>query len=137
MWPREKRWYGSLGIYFPGPGDHWNEHNGITRGVVEEGQQHFETPEQALKWIDEHKSTKYVGGRPFMHYAYRNDGLMVGWSKTPERKQLNVEVWQIYIDGKKPTKLAGSDDEKIVMEKPAESRDETPHERAVEPKPMP
>src|SRR4051812_45790833 len=41
MWPRDARWYGSLGIYFPGDGRHWHEHHGITRGVVQEGQQHF------------------------------------------------------------------------------------------------
>lgn len=37
MEPRTDRWYNSLGLYFPGPGDHWPEHNGITRAVVEEG----------------------------------------------------------------------------------------------------
>src|SRR5688572_17793478 len=26
MWPRDKRWYGSLGIYYPGLGNHWREH---------------------------------------------------------------------------------------------------------------
>ena len=43
------------------------------------------------------------------------DGLMIGWSKTPSRKQLNVEVWQIYISGKKPGELAGSQDDKIIV----------------------
>src|SRR5688572_5319351 len=37
MWPRTERWYGSLGLYHPGPGAHWKEHRGITRCVVEEG----------------------------------------------------------------------------------------------------
>ncbi len=23
MWPRPSRWYGSLGMYYPGPGFHW------------------------------------------------------------------------------------------------------------------
>ena len=23
LWPRKTRWYGSLGIYYPGPGQHW------------------------------------------------------------------------------------------------------------------
>src|SRR5207247_1891078 len=31
MWPRNERWYGSLGVYFPGDGRHWEEHHGITR----------------------------------------------------------------------------------------------------------
>src|SRR5438552_10811755 len=28
MIPRGQRWYGSLGLYYPGPGDHWQEHHG-------------------------------------------------------------------------------------------------------------
>ena len=37
MWPRGERWYGSLGLYYPGPGNHWEAHNGITRGGLQEG----------------------------------------------------------------------------------------------------
>ena len=116
MWPREKRWYGSLGLYFPGSGHHWREHNGITRAVVNEGQQHFESVEEALKWINMRKGQRYIGGRPAMQFVYRNDGLMIGFGKTLERNQLNVDVWQIFIDGNKPTKLEGSDDDKIVAD---------------------
>jgi len=107
MWPRDERWYGSLGLYFPGPGQHWEEHNGITRGVVEEGQQHFKTAEEALDWIAK---------RDWMPHVYRNDGLVVGWMKVPARRQLNVDVWQLYIGGRKPTKLAGSRDDKITVQ---------------------
>jgi hypothetical protein len=109
MWPRDERWYGSLGLYFPGPGEHWKAHKGITRGVVEEGQQHFKSREEALKWL---------AGRKYLPYVYRNDGLVVGWQKVPARKQLNVEVWQIYIKGKKPAKLAASQDDKVVVDQP-------------------
>ena len=35
--PRKKRWYGSMGAYYPGPGEHWKNNNGITRGVLQEG----------------------------------------------------------------------------------------------------
>ena len=109
MTPRDERWYGSLGLYFPGPGEHWKEHKGITRGVVEEGQQHFKTAQQARQWL---------AGRKYMPYVYRGDGLVVGWQKVPARKQLNVEVWQIFINGKKPARLPGSSDDKIVVERP-------------------
>src|SRR5262245_37792379 len=94
MIPRAQRWFGSLGIYYPGPGEHWENHAGITRAVVDEGQHHFDTEEAAMKWIGEQKWEPYV---------WRDDGLMVGWSKTLPRKQLSAEVWQIYIQGKKPT----------------------------------
>jgi hypothetical protein len=114
MWPRSERWYGSLGIYFPGPGEHWEEHNGITRGVVSEGQLHFKTLDEANQWVT---SPKYM---PFVH---RNDGLAVGWNKNLARKQLGVEVVQIYVDGKKPTKLPDSQDDKLIVE--AIDRDES------------
>ena len=105
MGARPSRWYGSLGLGFPGPGDHWKEHNGITRGVLEEGQMRFRTLVAAMKWINARKA--------WLPLVYRNDGLLVGFGKNLSRRQLNVEVWQIYINGKKPTALAGSQDAKI------------------------
>jgi hypothetical protein len=106
---RSERWYGSLGLYYPGPGDHWKPHQGITRGVVDEGQQHFKTIAEAMRWIREHR---------YLPLVYRNDGLAVGWSKTPERQQLNVEVWQIYVGGKKPHRLPGAQDGAIRVDRP-------------------
>jgi hypothetical protein len=100
MGVRKVRWYGSLGLSFPGPGDHWKEHNGITRGVLEEGQMKFKTVAAAIKWIKQRRNT--------IPLVYRDDGLVVGFDKVPERKQINVEVWQIYINGKKPKTLPGS-----------------------------
>jgi hypothetical protein len=98
--PREKRWLGSLGAYYPGPGDHWKPHEGITRGVVEEGQQHFIFTSSAMRWLHLQKG--------YYPTVYRDDGLVVSYGKVLLRRQLNVEVWQIFIRGKKPTKLAGS-----------------------------
>jgi hypothetical protein len=83
MWPRNQRWYGSLRLYFPGPGSHWEPHHGITRGVVEEGQKHFQSVDEAMKWLKD---------RSYMPLVYRSDRLVVGWAKVPEREQLNVEV---------------------------------------------
>lgn len=107
MDPRGERWHGSLGLYYPGPGEHWKEHNGITRGVVEEGQQHFASESAALKWLNERK---------YMPYVYTKTGLVVGWMKVLGRRQLNVEVWQILINGKKPRSLKGSSDSKVRVE---------------------
>ncbi len=104
MAPRADRWYGSLGLCNPGAGEHWRDHHGITRSVTEEGQQHFKTVEEATEWIKK---------RNWMAYVYRDDGLVVGWHKNLARKQLNVEVWQILIDGKKPKGLPGSHDDRI------------------------
>jgi hypothetical protein len=51
-----------------------------------------------------------------MPYVYRDDGLVVGWQKVPARRQLNVEVWQIYIDGRKPARLDGSQNDKVKVD---------------------
>ena len=111
MWPRDERWYGSLGIYYPGPDRHWEEHHGITRGVVQEGQQHFDSVEAAMAWIAKPE-------QQWMPYVYRNDGLMVGWCKVLDREQLNVDVWQIMVNGKKPTTLPGATDAGIRVSPP-------------------
>jgi hypothetical protein len=106
MWPRPKRWYGSLGIYYPGPGSHWlPKHNGISRGVLQEGQRHYKTVEGAMVWIK-----KCSGWNPTV---YRDDGLLVAYGKTLGREQLNVGVWQILINGKKPDRLEESNNAAI------------------------
>lgn len=107
MWPRKERWYGSLGLYWPGPGFHWRECEGVARAVTEEGQQHFETVEAAFEWIRTRSD--------WMPYVYRNDGLVVGWRTViPDRKQLNVEVWQLFVAGKKPNRLEGATEDAIT-----------------------
>ena len=106
MIPRETRWQGSLGLYYPGPGDHWKEHHGITRGVLEEGQQHFKTLKEAQAWLR---------SRSALPSVYTDSGLVVGWDKTLPRRQLNVEVWQLFIGGKKPQHLPGSQNARIVV----------------------
>jgi hypothetical protein len=100
LWPRNERWYGSLGAYYPGPGEHWREHHGITRGVLQEGQQHFQTRAEALAWL---RRMWYLP-----RSVYRDDGLWVLFAKVPERRQLNVEVFQVDVKGRKPGSLPGS-----------------------------
>jgi Ankyrin repeats (3 copies)/Ankyrin repeat len=107
MEPQKSRFFGSLGLFFDGAGVHWREHHGIARCSTEEGQQHFRTVEEVMKWIKEPERMKPV---------YRDDGLMVGWFKDLPRKKLDVHVWQILINGKKPTRLPGSQNDKIVVE---------------------
>jgi hypothetical protein len=107
MWPRSERWYGSLGLYWPGDGFHWRECEGVARAVVEEGQQHFDNVASALEWLR-------TRGK-WMPFAYRNDGLVVGWrTVVPDRKQLNVDVWQLLVAGQKPMALEGATDTAIT-----------------------
>ena len=111
LWPRTERWDGSMGAYFPGPGQHWKSHHGVTRGVLEEGQQHFKRESEALAWL-----AKQSG-----YYAtvYSKQGLVVSFDKTPDRRQINVEVVQIFIDGKVPRSLPGASEGKLQLQRAA------------------
>lgn len=107
--PREERWNGSFGAYFPGPGEHWRNHNGITRGVLQEGQQHFKDKKAALDWL----ATR----QKWYPTVFTNSGLAVSFGKVAERRQINVEVWQIMIEGKPPKGLRGANDTKVQFVK--------------------
>ncbi len=117
--PRQERWRGGYGAYHAGGSYEflwglisswtWKECNGIARPVAEEGQMHFRSEEDALKWINEQK---------WINPVYTSDGLIIGWKKVPQRKQLNVEVWQIFINGKKPQNLPGADSRKVFVKYP-------------------
>ena len=108
LWPRSERWLGSYGIYYPGPGDHWQECKGITRGVVEEGQMHFESPHAAAEWIKTMQNRCAPSPERPCAMAYNKDGVFVQWSKTLSRKQLSVSVFLIDIKGQKPAALNGA-----------------------------
>lgn len=106
LWPRSEGWKGSQDLYYPGPGYHWEKTpDGIRRCSVGEGWLYFTTVEEAVQWIKRQDR--------WLPTVYRDDGLMVGYGKSPQRYQLNVDVSQIFIGGKKPTTLPGSDNQAI------------------------
>lgn len=98
--PREKRVYGSKGIFFEGHPEGWKAHNGITRVKYEEGQRKFENVDDATIWMQIRR----------LHYVYTKNGLVVGWKRKPSEATLQVEVWQFFIDGEKPEFLPESKD---------------------------
>jgi hypothetical protein len=107
--PRTERWYGSIGIYNPAStflwfGDQFPGHKGISRAVVEEGQRHFISEEDAHQWLTR------VEGSAINHYVWTKDGLVVNFNFSPSRCQMNIDLWQFYINGTKPTNLAGAQD---------------------------
>ncbi len=107
MQPQAARFFGSLGLF--SQCEEWREHHGITTCSTDEGQQHNKTVEEAMKWIKEQERDHQI---PFV---YRDDGLMVGWAKY-SGGLMSVQVWQLLIDGKKPKRLTGSRNDKIVVE---------------------
>lgn len=98
---RQKRWYGSLGMYRP-TGD------GTMHAVLEEGQQHFSNDTEARSWITKQER--------FMDCVWTRDGLLVGWKQQRRPEDgflaLQVDVWQIFIGNKKPS-LPGASPSKI------------------------
>ena len=119
MYPRKKRWLGSLGMYNPGDFESgklepWKYHDGIKRFVVEEGQRHFTNTTDVIKWLESRSR--------FYDYIHNDQGLVVGMAMdrqplSPDAPPgtLHVDVWQIYINGKKPQKLDGSKNANIAV----------------------
>jgi hypothetical protein len=105
LWPRDQRWFGSFGAYYPGSESHWKANHGITRGVLEEGQMHFDTVNAAQKWL---------ASKPYA--VYTHDGLVVDFRKNSGAGgTLLVDVWQILIRNQRPETLEGSHDELISV----------------------
>jgi hypothetical protein len=111
--PRKQRWFGSFGAYFPGFMTFWRTHDGLDRAVVQEGQLHFDSIAEFESFFQLRAGT--IGSPMYEPHVYRDDGLVVAWSKTPARKELLVEVFQAYINNKKPTALPDSQNDKIQV----------------------
>jgi len=108
MWPREKRWNGSFGIYYPGPGNHWKVHDGITRAVVEESQLNFSSEKDILSFIAKYNDKGA--------YVYNDNGMFVFWKKNEGAGgTLRVDIWQFLINYQKPNNLPGSNNDKIII----------------------
>lgn len=102
---RAKRWFGSKGAYRP-TGDR------DMHAVLEEGQQHFSSIEEIYPWL---VAQNYNGRREVI---YTSDGLVVVWQEqrhptAPNYSALSVDVWQIYVNGEKPSALMGANDTAI------------------------
>lgn len=111
LYARRERWYGSKGLYNPGAGlTWWPPCEGVSRTVLSEGQQHFDSIRGAIAWLESKKKSG--------NYIYRNDGIGVDWEINLERGQLYVDLWQILVNNEKPESLPGADDSRITMSLP-------------------
>lgn len=108
LWPRSSRWNGSYGLYFPGPGNHWQDCHGIRRATLEEGQMHFATTANALLWLQDEQTRCTPSALMSCDHIHTADGLVLQFGKIPSRKQLNVRLFQILINGEKPKDLPGA-----------------------------
>jgi len=106
MIPREERFMGKLGLYEPAgrivslPGD--------VRLVVQEATRDFAGYSQLYAALYE--------GSAVMDWVYTRDGLVVGFSRTPERgNQINVDLYQFLVQGQKPRDLKGAREEAVRL----------------------
>ena len=90
------------------PAYDWQEFRGIVRGEAWESEQHFQTLNEAEAWLQKEND-------PALPLVWTNDGLVVGWSKRVDYKALTVVVHQIFVNGRKPTQLAGSQDSLVSV----------------------
>jgi len=104
--PRWNRFEGRKGITFQGSGVTWLFGcGGIHRAVVMEEQMPVGSEEEF------HEFVRLYDG---MHYVYRNDGLVVGWIKS--KGEMSIDVFQVLVQGSKPTRLVGAQDENILVD---------------------
>ena len=115
MRKRDSRWLGSLGIYDPAGSfgilsalfPWWFKCNGVSRTVVEEGQLHFSNERDAEKWLARYSQSAST--------VWSNDGLVVQWGIDPRREQINVNLWQLCVTGRRPAGLVGSSDYALLL----------------------
>ena len=50
-----------------------------------------------------------------MDWVYTPDGLVLGYGLTPSRRQVNIDVYQVLLGGKKPLQLRGAKPDAITV----------------------
>lgn len=96
--PRETRWLGELGAYDPA-----TQYFCIfcpIRIVASDSLLDFKSMEEVDAFL--YQSSAVVD------WVYNDEGWVVGFSKSPQRNQVSVEVFKITINGKPPQKIEGS-----------------------------
>lgn len=103
--PRKSRWRGKLGAYDPADAYVWEVFT--PRIIANDSQLHFDSMSEIDKWLYQSSGV--------LDWVYTDDGLVVGFNKKPSRNQVDIEVYQLYLNGEKPKKLKGSRPENIKV----------------------
>ena len=98
MIPREEAFDRKLGLYEPA--EAWGLNLFETRLVVQESTIDFDNYHQIYASLKQSSAV--------LDWVYTSDGLVVGFGRTPSRKQINIDLWQLLIGGQKPKRLAGA-----------------------------
>jgi hypothetical protein len=105
MIPREEPFDRKLGLYEPA--DSWGFVFWKERLVVQESVIDFENLDEIEAFLRQTKD--------YMDWVYSSDGLVVGFGRTPARKQVNIDLWQLLLRGEKPKELTGSKSDAIRL----------------------
>lgn len=77
------------------------------RLVVREAFHDFDSYDQLYVFVRE--------GSAVMDWVYTSDGLLVGFGRSPGREQINIDVRQLTIHGRKPGGLRGARNDDIHL----------------------
>ena len=105
--PRKERWHGTLGLL---DGNNLRPpHKDVIHMVIEECQIHYSSIAKAIKRLGKCEGIEDI---------YRDDGLFIRFQKKPSPDNglyvVDIAVFQIMINGEKPDKLPGSQNNKIA-----------------------
>jgi hypothetical protein len=123
MVARDQRWYGALGLY---TGMMYAPFSG--RLVAEESRWHCASDSAAVKWLRGMiRQSNYGTDR----LVYNSDGLVLRYSLDPLPSTgvstPQVEVWQLYVGGRRARGLAGGDDSALRIDGGEVEETSTPH----------
>jgi hypothetical protein len=119
--PRPTRWNGSLGLYDPA-----SSFSPYGRVLVEEGQLFFSSESEFLRHL--------YSGSAIVRPVYTHDGLVFAYNVAPVpsgEPARSVELWQAYINGRKPTSLKGSNDSAFSVSGGTTPETSSPHPAPV------
>lgn len=69
--------------------------------------------ESTIDFDDEAQMYDFLREEPSMDWVYTRDGLVLGFSSDPSRRQLNIDLYQFVVRGKRPTAMSGARPEAI------------------------
>ena len=104
MIPRARRFAGMMGLYEPASRIFFSLG---TRWVVADELINFENQKELDRFL-------YQGSAVF-DWVFTDDGLTVGFFSSPDGANVNVDVFQLFVNGIKPTKIEGSRPDQITL----------------------
>jgi hypothetical protein len=98
MIPRDERFQDKLGLYQPA--DSWGLNPFEVRIVAEEAIIDFKSEDAMYAFLSQSDD--------YLDWKYTADGVVVGFGRMPSRKQLNIDLYQFLVGGKKPIEIKGA-----------------------------